>query len=94
MSHVRPSRDVSADVSVQIRPEPDTGVSYRSGLTIYDESLIGGHLVGRYWSATGTIKPPRHLLEERSAFDLLPTAAFEMRLNDRILDRSWRVLLS
>jgi alpha-galactosidase len=84
------ARDASVDIAVQIRTKPDPGVTYRSGLTIYDESLIDGRLVGRYWSSTGTIKPPRHLLEEQAAFNLLPTAAFQLRVGDHVLDGGWR----
>lgn len=66
------------------------GVRYRSGLTIYDEALIGGRWVGRYWSATGSIKPARHLDSEKQIRDLLPTSSFNLRVDDQVLDRNWR----
>lgn len=60
------------------------GIRYESGLTIYDEALIDGHWVGRYWSSIGRVQPdvepppdgapPRELdppsLLDRSAFGL------------------------
>src|SRR5439155_11012655 len=55
-----------------------------------DEALVDGRFVGRYWSATGSIKPERHLDEEKRVRDLLPTEAFSLRLDDRLLDRNWR----
>jgi alpha-galactosidase len=78
------------DTAIQIRSDPVPGVCYRSGLTVYDESLRDGRLVGRYWSATGTIKPERVLASRQDAFDLLATEAFLLRIGERVLDRGWR----
>ncbi len=86
----RISQEPAPDVEVRLRDGAEPGVRYRSGLTIYDEALVGGRLVGRYWSATGAIKPERHLDDERRVRDLLPTEAFALRLDDQKLDRHWR----
>jgi alpha-galactosidase len=83
-------RNELADTAVQFHAGPTAGVTYRSGLTVYDEALVDGRWVGRYWSATGTIKPQRHLNEDKRAFDLLPADAFVLRIGDHVLDRHWR----
>ncbi len=38
-----------------------TTARYTSGLTVYDESLIDGRFIGRYWSGKGFIEPERLL---------------------------------
>jgi alpha-galactosidase len=83
-------QDAAPDSAVRFRAAPEAGVTYRTGLTVYDEALLDGRFVGRYWSATGTIKPARHLAEERAAFNLLPAMAFRLSLDARALDRGWQ----
>ena len=85
-------RDWPADTEVRFRSAPDFGVRYRSGLTVFDESLDGGRLVGRYWSAVGAIKPEAHLAEQKARFDLLPVESFHLRIDDHILDRDWQLV--
>ncbi|MBI4550791.1 MAG: alpha-galactosidase [Candidatus Latescibacteria bacterium] len=53
------SRDPSASILVRSAPFP--GLCYISGLTLYDEALIEGRWVGRYWTANGFIEPERNL---------------------------------
>lgn len=75
--------------AVALQTEAGGGVRYRSGLTIYDEALIDGRLIGRYWSATGTIKPPRHIAaDEETAPALQP--AFDLHIDGRPLTSGWR----
>ncbi len=81
---------VDPDTAVHARSEPSPGVCYRSGLTVYDETLRNGQFVGRYWSATGTIKPERTLESQQESFDLFATGAFYLRIDDLVLDRGWR----
>jgi alpha-galactosidase len=57
---------------------------------VYDEVFQQGQLRGRYWSATGTIKPERALEGRQDAFDLLPAGAFSLQIDDSVLDRGWR----
>src|SRR5579885_3654858 len=78
------------DTEVKIQNGAQAGVRYRSGLTVYDEALVDGRLVGRYWSAIGAIKPERHLEAEKKLRASLPTDAFFLRLDDQVLDRNWR----
>jgi alpha-galactosidase len=44
-----------SDVHVVETPEPT--ISYRSGLAVYEESLIRGRFVGRGWNGAGYINP-------------------------------------
>ena len=78
-----------SDTAVHLRSTPTPGLCYRSGLTIYDESLRHGRFVGRYWSATGTIRPERSLEQQQETLDLLPTNAFALRIDDTLLDHAW-----
>jgi alpha-galactosidase len=41
--------------------EPFSGLCYMSGLTIFDESLIHGRWISRYWAANGFVAPERDL---------------------------------
>ncbi|MCC7352790.1 MAG: alpha-galactosidase [Anaerolineae bacterium] len=41
--------------------EPFPGFCYMSGLTIFDEALIKGRWIGRYWTASGFVVPERDL---------------------------------
>jgi alpha-galactosidase len=77
-----------------VRPEPNPGLYYRSGLVVYDEALINGRFVGRYWSTAGTIRPEHAIESQRAVFDLLPTEAFSVRIDDAVLDRRWRWVTS
>lgn len=86
----RPNDD--PDTAVSVRAEPDPGLYYRSGLTVYDEALRGGRFIGRYWSANGTIRPRQALERQQEIFDVLPNEAFHVRIDDAVLDRHWRWL--
>lgn len=90
MSEVSQRSPNLSDTAVWLQTELTGGVRYRSGLTVYDEALTDGRLVGRYWSATGTIKPSRHINEEAEVFASLPAAAFNVRIDDQVLDRDWQ----
>ena len=34
---------------------PTQGLRYMTGLMVYDEALMDGHLLGRYWSPCGQV---------------------------------------
>jgi alpha-galactosidase len=78
------------DTAVWPQTEPTGGARYRTGLTVYDEALIDGRFIGRYWSATGTIVPDRHIDEEREIRSMLPSEAFRLKIDDHVLDRNWQ----
>lgn len=77
------------DTEVRLHAPPLTGVRFRSGLTVYDEALADGRLVGRYWSATGTIRPEAHVERDRRS-SAPPLPAFRLQVDDQVLDRGWR----
>ena len=79
------------DVRVQWRPD---GVRYVSGLTIYDEALIDGRWLGRYWSASGYVKPEKDIADEfRRRRRILPSA-FLIEVDGQNLGGHWRWLAS
>ena len=89
MSSVQQPGFTVADTSVWLGAESSSTIRYASGLTLYEEALLGGRFVGRYWSATGAIKPTRHLDDDRPLLSSLPTAAFTLRIDDQVLDGNW-----
>lgn len=73
------------------RTEPGFGIRYTSGLTIYDEALVGGRLLGRYWAADGFVEV------EETAADMAsragaPTHAFTLELDGQALHFGWGFL--
>src|SRR5579884_309762 len=70
--------------------EPYHGVRYVSGLTIYEEALVDGRWIGRYWSTNGRIRPdmfidgPNH-----DAVQNLPIEAFELEIDGQVLTSYW-----
>lgn len=68
--------------------EPSPTVSYRSGLTVYEESLVRGQLVGRSWNGAGFIGP------EAERFD--PSThpaprAFWIEFDGQLLGSHWEL---
>ncbi len=72
---------------------PD-GIRYTSGLTIYDEALIDGRWIGRYWAATGFAEVEENveavLGKARGAH--LPTHAFDLTIDGQALHFGWRLV--
>ncbi|MHB0856951.1 MAG: alpha-galactosidase, partial [Anaerolineae bacterium] len=64
---------------------------YTTGLTIYDEMLLDGELIGRYWSPCGQIRPETHLTLERvrAAAAKAPMASFRLALEGEELQGGW-----
>lgn len=75
-----------------------TTARYTSGLTIYDEALIGGRWIGRYWSAKSFIEPERLLkwIEPNALNPVasmgLDAAAFELEIESQSLHFGWEML--
>lgn len=42
-------------VDVYVETEPELTISYRSGMTVYEESLLRGQFVGRGWNGSGQV---------------------------------------
>jgi alpha-galactosidase len=74
-------------------PETDIPhVRYTSGLFVYDEVFLGGRLLNRYWSSTGSIYPDMHFRWSRWYTDiapLLPADAFTLALEGQTLWGDW-----
>src|SRR5216683_7841526 len=72
-----------------IRPGPEPGIRFSSGLSVCDEALRNGHWVSRYWLSSGMVKPDIHLDHERSIAGKLPLDAFQLSLEGQSLDGTW-----
>ncbi|MHB1294448.1 MAG: alpha-galactosidase [Anaerolineae bacterium] len=77
---------------VTFRSEAEPGVRYTSGLTIYDEMLLDGELIGRYWSPSGQIRPETHLTLERvrAMRAKAPMASFRLALAGEEISGGWQ----
>lgn len=74
--------------STVLRDEPRPGARYISGLTIYDEELVHGRWIGRYWAANGFIEPERNLGSLSERLDI-PLHAFELNVDGQALHFGW-----
>ncbi len=76
-------------IDFQLRTDPHPIVRYSSGLTVYEEGLVNGRLVGRYWSAAGRIKPDLDIPPTLEATADLPVTAFHLEIDGQALDNHW-----
>ena len=85
--------------NVKLRTEPDKivrysapSVCYQSGGTVYDEGLIDGCLLGRYWNATGQILPELHILRyfDRAEALHLPNHSFQLEIDGQSMHNHWK----
>jgi alpha-galactosidase len=89
MTVVHGSQAAASDAShtdVHLVEEPFPTVSYRSGLCVYEESLMHGRFVGRGWNGAGFVGP------EAERFDPAthPTPqAFWIELDGQLLASHW-----
>lgn len=89
MSGAAPHQNARGDsrfVDAYSFTEPYPTVVYRSGLTVYEESLVHGQFVGRAWNGAGFINP------EAERFDpgTHPTPqAFWIELDGQLLGSHW-----
>ena len=60
-----PYSDTRFHLDVTTMSDPLPGVRYTSGLIVYDEVLLDGRLISRYWTPDGQIRPERQLPVER-----------------------------
>jgi alpha-galactosidase len=78
--------EVAHFTDVRITRDPHPSISYRSGLTVYTEALIGGSLVGRGWNGSGFVDP------ESVRFDPAEDAApqsFWLEIDGHLLASHW-----
>jgi alpha-galactosidase len=75
--------------SITLREGPQPGVRYTSGFTMYDEALVDGHWIGRYWAANGRVKPEIQLARDLPELLNDPLDAFEIALDGQDLAGGW-----
>jgi alpha-galactosidase len=74
-------------VDVKTRPAPNAGARYSSELTIYDEGLLDGRLVGRYWSPIGRVRAEKEMEAKEYAS---PWAnAFQLEIGGNAVRPQW-----
>ena len=84
--------------TITFPPEGATTARYTSGLTTYDEALIGGRWIGRYWSGKGFIEPERLLkwvgpnARTPALSAGLDMAAFELEIDGQSLHFGWELV--
>jgi alpha-galactosidase len=77
--------------------DPPT-LRYTSGLTLYDEALLGGRWIGRYWAGTGFVEPENNLhwvpgaAHTPSGIGGLDMAAFQLELDGQALHFGWELV--
>ncbi|MHB0857213.1 MAG: alpha-galactosidase [Anaerolineae bacterium] len=86
--------------AIALRQEGTPGVRYHSGLTIYDEALLHGRWVGRYWASNGFVAPDRELnwVEEAThtpaPISGLDLGAFQIEIDGQALHFGWEFVSS
>ena len=65
-------------------------VQYDAGLSVYDESLVDGRFVGRYWSSDGHAVPDHELESALVEKQLLGLEAFHLQVDGQDLDNAWK----
>lgn len=84
------SIDRARATNALIRSEPHVGVRYVSGLTVYEEALVDGRWIGRYWSTNGRIRPDMFVDgANHEAVQNLPIEAFELEVDGQQLNGYW-----
>jgi len=83
--------DLGRHVSFKQTQEGTPGVRYGSGRLVYDEQLVDGRWVGRYWSANGQLVPEMHLTKEKTAEDArsFPMQSFRLGIGGVDLTEGW-----
>lgn len=75
---------------VIFRAEPAPGVRYTSGLTIYDEALIDGRFVDRYWVPDGYIKADHDPSPEERVGPSYDFHSFRIEIDGQSLHGYWK----
>src|SRR5436309_9757041 len=78
-------------VDTLVRAEPNPGVRYVSGLVVYEETLVKGRWIGRYWSSNGRIRPDIFVDgANHERVSNLPIEAFELEIDGQLLNSHWQ----
>lgn len=85
------SESTACYTDVRVRQQPDQGLRYVNGITVYDEAMCDGQLVGRYWSPCGMIVPEMHLTPQwlRAAARQGPVDVFRLGIEGELLRGGW-----
>ncbi len=78
----------TADPRIDWRSTSVPGARYLSGSTVYDEALVAGRWVTRYWNVNGQIWPEMHLAGRQWTADQ-PADAFDLAVNGQSLGGAW-----
>lgn len=82
--------DRARETDALIRTEPHHGVRYLSGLSVYEEALVDGRWIGRYWSTNGRIRPDMFVNGvNHEAVQNLPIEAFDLEIDGQVLQSYW-----
>ena len=76
-------------VDINFRSGSTPGISYTSGLTVYDEAMIDGRLIGRYWSAVGFKKPEKEISKDIETAYGYQLQAFDLEVDSQALHFGW-----
>ncbi len=74
-------------VSVRTRTAPNAGARFSSELTIYDEGMLDGRLVGRYWSPIGRVRAEKEM--EAKEYASRWTDAFLIEIGGNAVPQRW-----
>jgi alpha-galactosidase len=78
-------------VSITFRNEPVQGVLYQSGLTLYDEALVNGRWLPRYWSASGFVEPEDDMTCVMEMVHLPSLSSFCLEVDGQSLHFGWEL---
>lgn len=86
---IAPAAPPLSTTSLFVTTQPSPHVRYTSGLTIYDEALVAGHWIGRYWASTGRVKPEIQLARDLPELADESLDAFRLSIDGRALEGGW-----
>jgi alpha-galactosidase len=90
LAMVLPTGNVRVTDAV-VRSEPAPGVRYVNGPVVYEEALVDGRWVGRYWSSNGRIRPDIFVSgANHERVKNLPIEAFELEIDGQTLNSGWQ----
>ena len=74
-------------VDIKLRTGDKPGARFSNELTIYDEGLLQGRLVGRYWSTIGRVRAEKEISDTEFAS---PWAeSFYLEIGGRPVSSNW-----
>lgn len=74
-------------LETNVRSHPAPAVRFSSDLTVYDEGLFNGRLVGRYWSAIGRIRAEKDISSKE--FESAQADSFHLEIGGNTVSGDW-----